>query len=157
LFYGCTIFKTRVPDSNLIVMRKEVLKKDKFTAAAKMLAELQQYIKTNNLRQMQPLIAQFLRKGNDSTLVNVGYFINKKVNPGMGMEFERMPKGGPLYAVRFKGRFSKRQKVYSGVQQFFNDHRFQSAILPFETYLDNKLPATDTDKVNIQVNFSAYF
>jgi effector-binding domain-containing protein len=157
LLYGCSIFKTEVPENNLIEIKKEVLSKNKFTEAAKMLAIMQQFVKTHDVKQVQPLIAQFLSKGKDSTQVNIGFYIDKEVKGENDVNFVRMPKGGPLYAAKFKGKFTERQKVYGGLHQYFIDHLYQSAILPFETYLDNKLPASDTDRVNIQVNFSAYF
>jgi len=157
LFYGFNISKTRVPGDNLIEMRKAVLKKDKFVEAAKMKADLQQYMKTNNLKQIQPLIAQFLQLSKDSDQVNVGFFIDKEIKPYKEIQFVRMPKGGPLYITKFNGKFNKRQKVYTALHQYFTDHSYQRAILPFETYLDDKLPTTDTDKVNIIVNFTSYF
>lgn len=156
LYYGFKIFATGVPESNLIVMRKEVLKENKFTAASKMLSILQQYLKTNNVKQLYPVIAQYLPKGKDSSQVNVGLYIDKEVSSGNGIVFTRMPKGGPLYAAPFKGEFSERGKAYEALKQYFSDHAYQTAILPFETYFDNKLPASDTDLVNIQVNFSTY-
>ncbi|MDB5007580.1 MAG: hypothetical protein JWP45_1973 [Mucilaginibacter sp.] len=157
LRYGYRIFKTRVPEANLIVIRRPVLAKDRFTEAAKMLSALQIYTKTHNVRQTQPLIAQFLPKGKDSAQVNIGFFIDRETTSYNDITFMRMPKGGPLYSARFSGQFNKRQSVYDGIGQYFIDHKYQSTILPFETYLDNKLPATDTDKVNIQVNFTTYF
>ncbi|MDB5022744.1 MAG: hypothetical protein JWP78_499 [Mucilaginibacter sp.] len=157
LRYGCRIFKTKVPENNLIEIKKEVLAKNKFTEAAKMLAAMQQFLKTHDVKQVQPLIAQFLPKSKDSTQVNIGFYIDKEVKGEKDVNFVRMPKGGPLYAAKFKGKFAERQKVYGGLHQYFIDHLYQSAILPFETYLDNKLPASDTDRVNIQINFSAYF
>jgi effector-binding domain-containing protein len=157
LHYGFRIFKTGVPETYLIVAEQEVLKKDEFTAAAKLLADLQRYVKTNNVKQMQPLIAQFLPKAPDSVHVKVGFFIDKEVKSDKLIGFNRMPKGGPLYAVKFNGAFDKRQLAYIALRQYYNDHLYQSAILPFETYLDNKLPASDTSKVHIQVNFSGFF
>jgi effector-binding domain-containing protein len=156
LHYGFKILKTGVPDSTLIVMQKEVSKKDKFTEAAKILATLEQYIKTNNIKQMQPLIAQFDQNIKDSVQVKVGLFINKEVKSGNGIEFTRMPRGGPLYAVKFKGEFSKRGEAYEALKQYFNDHSHQMALLPFETYLNNKLPVNDNDIINIQVNFGTF-
>lgn len=157
LRYGCRIFKTRVPVANLIVIRRVVLAKDKFTEAAKMLSALQRYTQTHNVKQTQPLIAQFLRKGKDSAQVNIGFFIDKETKSYNDITFMRMPKGGPLYSARFNGKFNKRQSIYDGVSQYFIDQKYQSAILPFESYLNNKLPTTDTDKIKIQVNFTAYF
>jgi len=156
LRYGFKIFKTGVPDSTLIVMQKEVLEKDEFTEAVKILATLHQYIKTNNIKQMQPVIAQFNQNIKDSVQVKVGFFINKEVKSGNGIEFTRMPKGGPLYAVKFKGEFSKRGEAYDALKQYFADNSHQMVLLPFETYLDNKLPVNDNDTVNIQVNFGTF-
>jgi len=156
LLYGFNIFKTGVPESFLIVTQKEVSNGEKFTVAAKLLAALQQFVKTNNIKQMQPVIAQFNQNLKDSTQVKVGFFINKEVKTGNGIEFNRMPKGGPLYAVRFKGEFSKRGKAYDALKQYFADHSHQLVILPIETYLDNKLPVNDNDTVDIQVNFGTF-
>ncbi len=157
LLYGFSVFKTRVPDANLIEVGKEVLKKDKFTTAAQLLAAMQNYVKTNNIKQMQPLIAQFLRKGTDSTQVNVGFFIDREVKSDNLVHFVRMPIGGPLYTAVFKGPFNKRQKVYNALDQYFTDHLYQQAILPFETYLDNRLPKSETDSVHIRVNYTGWY
>jgi len=156
LHYGFNIFGTGVPESHLIVMRKEVLKTDKFKVAGEMLDNLQQYVKSTQAKQLYPVIAQFLSKGKDSTQVNVGLYIDKEVPSAHGIVFTRMPKGGPLYAATFKGKFSKRGLAYEALTQYFSDHSYQTAILPFETYLDNRLPVSDNELVNIQVNFSTY-
>ncbi|HEY8784632.1 MAG TPA: hypothetical protein VIM16_23600 [Mucilaginibacter sp.] len=157
LYYGCRIFKTKVPEENLIVIKKTVLAKNKFTEAAKSLATLKQFLKTNGISQMQPAIAQFLPRGTDSVHVNVGLFINKEVNSDKVITYTHMPKGGPLYVAKYSGKFNDKQKVYAGLRQYFTDHHYQSVILPFETYLDDRLPVSDTDRINIQVNFTAYF
>jgi len=157
LLYGCKIIRTGVPDTNLIVIDKTVLKKDKFTEAAKMHATLQQYLNTHNVKQAGPMIAQFLPSGQDSAHVKVGIFIDKKVNSEREITFARMPKGGTFYIAAFKGPFRDRQKIYTGMHQYFTNHLYQLALIPFEFYLDNKLPASDTDRVNIQIVFPSYF
>lgn len=157
LHYGFSISKTKISDDNLIEIKKEVLTKNKFSQASASFSALQQYMQANHAKQMQPVIAQFLPKGKDSTQVNVGMYIDKAVKPGKDIRYVTMPKGGTLYSATFRGRFNQRQKVYSGVRQYFSDHHYQTIILPFETYLDNKLPVSDTSTINIRVNFSAYF
>ena len=157
LHYGFSIVKSKVPDNDLVEIKKEVLTKDKFSQASLSFSALQQYVQANHAKQMQPVIAQFLPKGKDSTQVNVGMYIDRVVKPGKDIKFVTMPKGGPLYSAKFSGSFNQRQKAYSGIRQYFVDHHYQSIILPFEMYLDNKLPVSDTSMVNIRVNFSAYF
>jgi hypothetical protein len=93
----------------------------------------------------------------DSSQVNVGFFIDREVKSDKLIHFVRMPIGGPLYVANYHGLFNQRQKVYSGLDQYFTDHLYQQAIIPFESYLDNKLPKSDSDKVNIRVNYTAYY
>ena len=156
LLYGRPITKIRVPGDNLITIRKTVIKKDKFTEALKMLEDLNRFIKVNNARKIQPLIAQFLPVGKDSAQVNVGFFIDKELKNTGDVTFVRMPGRGRLLAVKYKGIFSKRQVAYDEVQQYFTDHMLQPGVLPFETYLDDKLPTSDADIVNIQINFTTF-
>ena len=157
LLYGFKITRIGVPGNNLAVIRKEVTNDQKFVQAAKNLAILQQYIGKRGIHQINPLIAQFLPRGKDSTQVNVGFFIDKEIVADNVVSFVKMPKGGPLYVAYYRGPFNKRQKVYTGLQAYFTDHLYQSAILPFETYLDNKLPTSATDTIKMRLNFTAYF
>jgi hypothetical protein len=158
LRYGCKISRIGVPDTSLIVITREVLKKDQYSEAAKMLPVLQKYLKTHHdVKQVRPLIGQFLSQGKDSTTIRIGIFVNKKIVPENGVTYARMPKGGIFYLAGFKGRFNQRGRVYAGIKQYFATHYYQSALIPFEIYLDNKLPTSDTDKVNIQVVFPSYF
>jgi len=158
LKYGCTIFKTHVPEANLIVMGKVVPTKTKYADGMLILSQLQQFVQTHHLKQTQPLIAQYIPKPNtDSTTVKIGFFVDKETVSENGVVFTRMPKGGPLYSAKYSGRFDRRLKIYSSLQQYFTDHLYQQAILPFESFLDNKLPTSDSSHVNVQVNFSTYF
>lgn len=157
LLYGFNIFKNGVPGSYMIEVKRKTLTKDQFTEAAKMLEALQQFVKTRGAKKTQPLIAQFFPISSDSTQVNVGFYIDKEVKGEKDIMFARMPKGGPLYSILYKGKFSQRSKAYMALRQYYTDHYYQSAILPFETYLDDKLPTSHTDKVNIKVNFSGFF
>lgn len=154
LFYGIHIVKTTVPGDKLIVVIETVLSKDKLIAANKALTSLQDYLKLKNLKQVQPIIAQFLPVANDSTQFKVGIFVDKEVPSSAPINFERMPKGATLITTKYHGRFNERDKAYNAMHQYYSDHTLQSGILPFEFYLDNKLPLTDTDKVNIRINFS---
>jgi effector-binding domain-containing protein len=157
LFYGFNIFKTKVPDENLIEIKRKVASKDQFKAAANMQVVLQEFLEKHNVKKVEPLIAQFLPRDKDSTQVNVGFYIDKKVKNESEVIFTQMPKGGALYAAKYVGSFDQRKKAYASLRRYYADHSIQSAILPFESYLDDKLPTSDTDKINIQVNFSSYF
>lgn len=158
LYYGFSIYHQKVPGEYLIEIKKVVLTKNKLPEAAKLLTTLTQYKEANHLTKIYPLIAQFQLINKDSTEVNIGFYVNREVKAGNGdIIFARMPKGGPLYSANFVGKFSERKKVYSAMDSYFSNHFYHSPILPFETYLDDKLPMNDTDKINIRLNFAAFF
>jgi len=156
LYYGFHIIKMHVTDTALVVTGKTVPGKDKFTEAAKLLDELRQYIAKNGLRQTQPLIAQFLPGRRDSIRLKIGIPVNKKAHSEAPFSYMTMPSSGYFYTTVFRGKFSDRQKAYAAIYHYFKDRTMQVPILPFDTYLDNKLPASDTDRVNIRVNFSTF-
>jgi len=156
LYYGFKIVKKRVTDTTIVVLRKAVLSKNKFTEAANTLAALKQYLFAHHLTQTQPLIAQFFDKNNDSTQVNIGLPVDKKTPVKYPVAFMEMPSTGYFYTVRFRGKFRDRLKAYGALRRYFSDRLMPIPILPLETYLDNKLPVTDSDEVNIQINFPTF-
>lgn len=155
LYYGYEITKRRITDTAIIAVRKVVLAKNKLAEATKSLTLLKQYASINGLTQIQPFIAQFLPLSKDSLNVNVGLPVNKKTSAKKPVAFMQMPAGNS-YTVRFHGRFIDRQKAYAALQRYFSDRQLQMPALPFETYMDNKLPLTDTDRVNIRISFPSY-
>jgi effector-binding domain-containing protein len=157
LRYGFKIFKTRVPTAFLIVSAGTVPNSARFAEAAALAARLQKFADDQHLKKTQPVIAQFNPASKDSTFVKVGFYIDREAKPGGGIQFNRMPVGGPLYGAVFSGKFDKRQRAYNALIQYYTDHSYQSAILPFEMYLDDHLPVSDTDKVLVRVTFSGYF
>jgi hypothetical protein len=157
LHYGYAIFKSRVPGTKLIVMRKTVKAENQFTEAAKMHSALKQFVKTHNLKRREPLIAQFIVSDKDSVQLTVGFFVDTILTGEGGIHFETMPKNGPGYAVKFRGKFNTRPKIYSAIRRYFGDHSIQPAILPFDIYLDDKLPTSDTSKVNIQSTICTFY
>jgi effector-binding domain-containing protein len=152
LYYGYEIARARVTDTDIVVLRQLVPAKDKFKQALKNLNILRKYIAANGLKQTQPLIAQFFPRGQDSVQLNIGLPVNKKTPAKNPVYYMEMPKTGYVYTAKYHGRFVDRRKVYAAMQQYFSDRRMQIPILPFETYAGDKLPATDTDHINIRIN-----
>lgn len=156
LYYGFDIIKKHVTDTDILVIKKTILAKNKFIEAAKSYEMLKKYAAENGLTQTQPLMAQFLNKQNDSIEIKVGLPVNKRLKNKGEIQFVNMPATGYMFTAKFKGHFRDRIKVFSAVQSYFSDRRMPMPILPFEIYLDNKLPTSETDTVNIQLNCSTY-
>jgi effector-binding domain-containing protein len=156
LYYGYPIIKTKVVDTNIVVLKNLVKAENKFTAAAKMLDTLKRFVAANHLKQTQPLMAQFLPKANNSVQVNIGLPINAKAKTTNNITYMIMPKNGNLYTAKFKGQFRDRDKVFNALHRYYNDHQIQLPLAPFEIYLNNQLPTNETSQVDIQLNFTSF-
>ena len=155
-YYGYNIIKSKVTDTEIIVLRQSCLTKNKFIKAISGLSSLRNYLNLNGLKETQPFIAQFLQKSKDSTQLNIGIPVNKKAFIKNPFDLMQMPESGTLYIVKFKGKFNDREKAYAAVERYFGDRQITKLMLPFETYLDNKIPQSDTSEVNIQINFPSF-
>jgi hypothetical protein len=156
LYYGFNIRKVHVTDTNIVVLTKTVPAKSEFDEAAKLLSTLKQYAAGRQLHQVQPLIAQFLPGRNDSVRLKIGLPVDKKIRTQPPFLFMTMPPGGYFYTTIYTGKFSNKMKAYSALYQYFRDRGMQTPILPFEAFLDNKLPTADTSQVHLRLNFSTF-
>jgi len=156
LYYGFNIRKVHVTDTNIVVLTKTVPAKSQFDEAGQLLSALKQYAASKQLRQVQPLIAQFLPGRNDSVRLKIGLPVDKKIQTQPPFLFMTMPPGGYFYTTTYTGKLSNKIKAYSALYQYFRDRAMQTPILPFETYLDNKLPIADTSQVHLRLNFSTF-
>lgn len=156
LYYGFNIRKVHVTDTNIVVLTRTVPAKSQFDEAGKLLITLKQYVADKQLHQVQPLIAQFLPGRNDSVRLKIGLPVDKKIQTQPPFLFMTMPPGGYFYTTTYNGKFSNKMKAYSALYQYFRDRGMQTPILPFEAYLDNKLPVADTSQVHLRLNFSTF-
>ena len=156
LYYGFNIRKAHVTDTIIVVLTKTVPAKSQFPEAEKLLGTLKKYAASKQLHQTQPFIAQFLPGRNDSVRLKIGLPVDKKIQTQPPFLFMTMPPGGYFYTATYTGKFSDKIKGYRALYQYFRDRGMQTPILPFETYLDNKLPSTDTSQIRIRLNFSTF-
>ena len=156
LYYGYEIVRSKVIDTEIVVLRQSCPAKSKFTVAAKELATLYSYISSKGLKQTQPYIAQFISKNNDSVQVNIGLPVDKKTAAVQPLALMQMPAAGTLYIVYYQGKFNERSNAYDAVEKYFRDKQLTKLMPPFETYINNKIPKSDTSKVDIQINFPSF-
>ena len=156
LYYGFPIRKIKVPDTCMIGLTKTVLAKDKYTEAKAMLNALKQFAASNHLQQTNPFIGQYIQGQGDSVRLKIGLPVNRQVKPALPFLLMTMPSGDHWNTILFNGKFTDRKKAYSALYQYYHDTGQQLILLPFDTFLDNKLPDSDSSKIRLRVNFSAY-
>jgi effector-binding domain-containing protein len=156
-YYGFEIKQTMVSDINIIVEKKTVPVKNKISGIIKIRQELDEFIKLNHLKAVQPVIADIRTNDPDSVRIMIGMPINKPVAAASDkIQFMHEPEHGKILIGLYKGRYGDRQKLYTAMKNYITDHYLASPEDPYEKYLDNKIPFSDTAFVNLQVNFPIY-
>lgn len=152
LYYGFNIYEKQVPEIHLLVKSKIVLVKDRYTKMKSLVMDIQAYAQKNNLVIGKPVTAEYINRRPDSLQIVIGIPVDQKIKTTNNISYMHFPSGKVVIGI-YKGKYSDRQKIYSGMEKYIQDHALQKQVLPLEKYIDNKLPRSDTDMVNIQVYY----
>jgi effector-binding domain-containing protein len=151
-YYGFTINEKNVAESYIAVKKETIATKNKYPEINKAVKGLNSFIEQNNIKAIQPIYGSYYPYKADSLQILIGIPVNKQLNPTTAVSFMRMP-GGKVVVGDYQGKYGERQKVYAATEKYIQDHFLQKQIAPFERYLDNKVPANDSDIVNMQINY----
>ena len=155
-FYGVTIFRGKVIDSNILVQKKIVPVEAKNDEVIKAQQQLRDYIKLHNIRQEQPVMTDIRNVSKDSALVMIGIPIIGRGQTYGDIKFMHLPRNGNMLSAYYKGPYAGRQKVYQALKTYLADRSMASPEVPYEKFLDNKIPLTDTAMVNMQINIPIF-
>lgn len=155
-FYGISIFSGKVIDSNILVQKKIVPVAAKNAEVIKVQQELKDYIKLHNIRQEQPVMADIRNVSKDSALVMIGIPIVGRGKTDGKFIFMHLPRNGNMLSAYYKGLYGGRQKVYQALKNYLSDRSMSSPEVPYEKFLNNKIPASDTALVNMQINIPIF-
>lgn len=155
-YYGFDIRRGTVIDSNVVVEKRVVAARNKQAAVAQVQQELHAFILQHHLRMVQPIIADIRQSGNDSVRLMIGLPVNERITSVGNIQFMHLPRRGHMLSGIYIGLYSGREKLYSAMRSYMTDYNLASPEDPYEKYLDNKIPASDTSYVHLQVNFPIY-
>ena len=155
-YYGFRIVKTTVTDSNVVVIKKLVPLAKKQLTINQSITSLKKFLQKNQLKQVQPVIADIRAPEHDSVRIMIGLPINKTATSAGEVSFMHLPTHGHMLVGFYNGPYSGRKNLYAAMKQYVSDHHFSAPEDPYEKYLDNKIPATDTSTVRLQVNFPIF-
>lgn len=156
LYYGFDIRKTTVTDSNVVVIKKVVAAKNKIIEIAGIRSDLQKFIKKHRLKEVQPVIADIRKAGQDSLRIMIGIPVDKQTVSEGHVVFMHLPSHGRMLTGLFTGRYKDREKLYQAMRSYVTDHSLATPEDPYEKYLDNKIPVSDTSFVHLLVNYPIY-
>ncbi|MGI4805053.1 MAG: hypothetical protein ACRYFL_09800 [Janthinobacterium lividum] len=155
-YYGFDIRRTTVTDSNVVVEKRRVSIQNKALEIAGTEQDLKVYVHQQNLKIVQPIIADIRAIGKDSLRIMIGLPVDKQTVSAGKIEFMHLPSHGRMLTGLYNGKYGGRQKLYLAMKTYIADHNLSSPEDAYEKYLDNKIPVSDTSWVRLQVNFPIF-
>lgn len=150
LFYGFTIRKELTQEKLIVVKKGTFLSSRLYQQSGEMLNQLNNVILKNKLKIVSPLQLQYVVATKDSMQIMMGFPVDKKATVASGITYMTMPRG-KILAGDFNGVYKNKEKLYAAMRQYMRDNYIRPLIQPFERFDSNKLPASDTSRVNMQL------
>lgn len=151
-FYGYALSTESIIDTNVVVAERIVAAKNWRQELTGMYHNITDFIHANNLTVMQPKIASLKIISNDSIEIRAGIPVNKTALASGTIKCLKMPKGRMLVG-EYKGPYSKRTTLLNAMEKYIRDHMMVSVALPYEKYLNDSIPATDTSIVKLKMYY----
>ncbi len=151
-YYGYSLTIQPVIDTIVLVTEKKMDSANWRKEVSNMHHELYAFMRKNDLKQLQPKIISFKNLSEDTLLVRVGVAVDKTVKATKEIECRTMPKGKMLVG-EYQGPFNKRSSLSSSIEKYIIDHAMDRVATPWERYLSDSLPATDTSFVKLKMYY----
>lgn len=151
-FYGFPIEMATTIDLNVITIKDTIASGEKRQRLQEMYHALDRFMQHSNLTQVQKRIAYFKPYKNDSLIIMSGIAVNELPKSNGEIEAVQMPEARIL-KCRYRGTYEKISAAYSALEDYIKDHKLQKIALPFERYLNDSIPASDSSLVEIDVYY----
>ncbi len=151
-FYGYSLTLESVIDTNVVIKRRTVATINWRDNLAAMFEEINNYITINNLKITQPKIVYLKNISNDSMVVMAGISVNKTAPSDKNIQSVQMPKGRMLVG-EYEGPYYNRKDLYNAMEKYVSDKKMQHMAVPYERYLNDSIPATDSTIVKLKIYF----
>ena len=149
-YYGYDIIKEKTIDTIVVVKKTVALKKNRHRELTSVYKSLASFIKANDLTIMQPKIASFRSISKDSVEIRAGIPVNRAVPGNENIMCLKMPKGFILVG-QYSGPYNKRSTLKQAMEKYVQNHSLDVIALPYEKYLNDEVPKSDTDVVTIKM------
>lgn len=153
-YYGADFKKIRIQDMDMMVYRTVVDPANRFTEIAKSVKKIKSQVPADALADGNKIYLEMSPSTNDHTML-VGVHIKKALPSTADLTCMHIP-AGTAFIVDYKGRYDERQQTYVGMQTYLHDHVMKNTMQPIEVYIDDRLPLSDTGRVNTQIIFRVF-
>jgi effector-binding domain-containing protein len=141
----------QAPDTIFAIKKETVAKSDLFTTLPEFFKSVSDYIDDNGLTVMSNKCVSYSMSKDDSVFIMAGIPVNKTAPKRNGIMCKKIPVGSRVLYGYYEGKFSERKAVYSAMENYISDFNLNKAALPYEKYLNDILPASDSEQIKIEV------
>ncbi|RYY28873.1 MAG: hypothetical protein EOP41_02915 [Sphingobacteriaceae bacterium] len=153
-YYGFQINDLSTVDTNILVVKKTVPLKNKNSAIVAAQNHLQAYISLHHYDVAQPVIADIHADySGDSVRIMMGIPIVQSPKPAGDVVLMQMPKQNRQISIIYTGKYGNRLACYNSLKRYIADHSLATPEVPYEKYLDNKIPLNNNDYTRMQIIF----
>lgn len=151
-YYGYSFNIEETIDTVVVVKEKIVAKKNWRMELSSLYKSLSSFIERNHLKIMQPKIVSFKSISNDSVQMRAGIPVNHVAPEIDDIKCLKMPKAHILVG-EYNGVYNQRRSLSRAMEKYIRNHSLDEIALPYEKYLDNTIPGTDTSVVRIKMYY----
>ncbi len=151
-YYGYTFKIEKTIDTVVVVKETISAKKDWRKKLSLVYKSLDSFIDRNCLKIMQPKIVSFKSVSNDSIKIRAGIPVNQVAPEMDNIKCLKMPKAHILVG-QYKGAYDKRSSLSSAMEQYIQNNSLDIIAVPYEKFLNDSIPETDTSIVNIKMYY----
>lgn len=151
-YYGYTFKIENTIDTVVVVKETIVAKRNWRKELSLVYKSLDSFIDRNRLKIMQPKIVSFKSISNDTIKIRAGIPVNHVVPGTNNIECLKMPKGHILVG-QYKGAYYKRSSLSSAMKKYIQNNSLDIIAVPYEKFLNDSIPETDTSVVSIKMYY----
>jgi effector-binding domain-containing protein len=148
--YGFQLKIIQAEDTIFATRKGTVALSKLFTSLPDFFKSVNDYIDNNGLTAMSNKCVSYTITG-DSVFIMTGIPVNKAASEKNGIMCMKIPFASKVLYAYFEGKFSERKAVYSAMEKYILDFNLEKAALPYEKYVNNILPASDSEQIKIEV------
>jgi len=151
-YYGYSFTIEKTIDTVVVVKETIVAKRNWQQELSSLYKSLYSFIDRNHLKIMQPKIVSFKPISIDSFRIRAGIPVNKVAPEIDNIRCLKMPKANILVG-EYQGRYDKRTSLSTAMEKYIRDHSLDEIALPYEKFLNDSIPETDTSIVTIKMYY----
>lgn len=155
-FYGFNIKIGQIRDPIIASLVFKTKEKDIFKKMAAAREELMNYVEKNGLKKTGVVSVSYIPLQKDTIQVTVGIPVDKIAAPEKNIQCLSLPAKGRVLVANYTGLFSQRIKIYQAMTKYLTDHTLSIPAESFERYLNDSLPASDSDEIKMELNYPIY-